>query len=70
MPGQTALLKCFPASTWAGSLMIEGDLLRIDHGLEGVPDPCLGILVKDLFQHPIKFRMLLFHSHGVFKKIL
>jgi hypothetical protein len=37
--GQTALLKCFPASTWAWGMMIQGSVFRIDHGLEGVRDP-------------------------------
>ena len=39
IPCQTALLKCFPTPTWAGSMIIQGGLLRIDHGLEGMRDP-------------------------------
>ena len=39
IPTQTALFKRLPASAWTGGMMIQGGLLRIDHGLEGVRDP-------------------------------
>ena len=38
-PWQTALLKRFPASTWAGSMIIQGDMLWLDHGLEDMRNP-------------------------------
>jgi hypothetical protein len=48
---------------------MQEDLLKVNHGFEGMSNTGLRILMENLLQHPIEFWMFLLHHSGVLKKI-